>query len=417
MSTVSNSTVSASSDVHRTSKETLCSSCGLCSVKEWPSKESIQSCVFKTGWLGAHEARIFGRERSLDSFEEMRFGISKSRFTARMKQPIPDSQWTGIITQICLKAFQSGLVEGVVTLHRSEDDIFIAEPVLAQTAEDILAARGNKPVLASTLSSLEHAYRLGMKHVLVVGAACHVHVLRDFQHRHPYLNNMDIFVIGIPCTDNVKPKKLRWILERISSSHTTVRHYEFMQDFNVHLKHENGRLEKVPYFSLPQELSQNGIFAPSCMSCFDYVNSLADITVGYLGAPFHRKDMRQWMMIRTEKGQELYNLIANEIDTFPEVRSGNAKDAVKMNTERTIEQMKLGSNAPVKTGRRIPILAGKVITAMMSRFGPKGLEFARYSIDFHLMRNYYYVKLNYPNQLHIIPKHVYKVLEEYEIAP
>ena len=28
-------------------KEKLCSSCGLCMIKEWPAKENIQSCVLK----------------------------------------------------------------------------------------------------------------------------------------------------------------------------------------------------------------------------------------------------------------------------------------------------------------------------------------------------------------------------------
>jgi hypothetical protein len=28
-------------------------------------------------------------------------------------------------------------------------------------------------------------------------------------------------------------------------------HYEFMQDYQVHLKHTDGHFEKVPYFCLP----------------------------------------------------------------------------------------------------------------------------------------------------------------------
>jgi len=397
-------------------RDALCSSCGLCSVKAWPAKESIQSCVFRVGWLGSLEAELFGRERNPNSFEESRFGISKKRFVAQLKNPIPHAQWSGIITRICTKALESEFVEGVVVVQNSEDDIFVPVPVLATDKEDIFKAKGNKPTLAPALLSLGEAYQKKLKRLLVVGAPCHVHILRDFVKRSPYLRDAEIYVLGIPCTDNVKPQKLRWILERVSKSHKTLVHYEFMQDFQVHLRHENGQVEKVPYFSLPQELSELGVFAPSCMSCFDYVNSLADLTVGYLGAPFIPTEKRQWLLVRTDKGEELLKFVEDELEIFPEETSGDAREAVKMNAERTIEQLKLGDKAPAKTGRRIPIWVGKLITYMMSKKGPKGLEFARYSIDFHILRNYYYVKLFHPEKLEkIVPKHIYKVLEEYGI--
>jgi coenzyme F420 hydrogenase subunit beta len=62
--------------VDHAGKKKLCSSCGLCMVREWPAEESIQSCVFKVGWLGKQEIDLFGRERSVESIEETHFGIS-----------------------------------------------------------------------------------------------------------------------------------------------------------------------------------------------------------------------------------------------------------------------------------------------------------------------------------------------------
>lgn len=69
--------------MHQKIKE-LCSSCGLCSNQAWPVEESITSCVFKNGWLGEREKKLFGRERSLDDAVEMRFGITAERFTAQL---------------------------------------------------------------------------------------------------------------------------------------------------------------------------------------------------------------------------------------------------------------------------------------------------------------------------------------------
>ncbi len=44
----------------------------------------------------------------------------------------------------------------------------------------------------------------------------------------------------------------------------------------MHIKHTDGHFEYVPYFCLPaNELTD--VIAPSCYSCFDYTNGLADL--------------------------------------------------------------------------------------------------------------------------------------------
>lgn len=49
-----------------------------------------------------------------------------------------------------------------------------------------------------------------------------------------------------------------------------------LQDYRVHIKHTDGTFEYVPYFSLPaNDLTE--VIAPSCYSCFDYPNALADL--------------------------------------------------------------------------------------------------------------------------------------------
>lgn len=48
------------------------------------------------------------------------------------------------------------------------------------------------------------------------------------------------------------------------------------QDYRVHIKHTDGHFEHVPYFSLPAN-DLTDVIAPSCYSCFDYPNALADL--------------------------------------------------------------------------------------------------------------------------------------------
>ena len=42
---------------------------------------------------------------------------------------------------------------------------------------------------------------------------------------------------------------------------------------------------------------------------------------------------------------------------------------------------------------------GREIAEMLYENGPKGLVFAEYAVDMHLVRNYHYVKFNYPDLL------------------
>lgn len=396
----------------------LCSLCGLCMVKEWSAKEGVEGCVFTLGWLGEQERSVFGRERSPDDYDEMLFGISRERFVARMKNPLPTGQFTGIITGMAKRAFETGLVDAVVTLHRSRDDYLYPQPVLARSPEEIAAGGGSKPVLASPLVSLEKVFQEGITKILVIGSSCHVQNFREFKRRFSYLRDVEAYVVGIPCTDNSDPKKFRWVLSKISRSPETVRFIEFMQDFTVHLKHEDGQLERVPFFSLPPELSRTDIFPPSCRSCFDYMNSLADITVGYLGAPLDVEKMYQWVVVRTDKGEKLRKLIADDLETAEETSAGDRTAGVQQYVHHLLERISRQGEAQQASGGGMSREEGLELAEYLYSTGPRGLEFARYGIETHLIRNYYYVKSNYPELLAtLVPKHTYHILGKYDLTP
>jgi len=405
----------AAQPVTASSPEKLCSLCGLCMVQSWAAQESIQSCVFTTGWLGSREQALFGRERRADDPDELLFGIASERLVARMKNPLPNTQFTGIITSIAKKAFETGLVDAVVTLHRSPDDYFLPMPVLARSTEEILAGGGSKPVLAQTLTSLEKACRQGINRLLVIGASCHVENLREFQRRFHYLQGMDLFVVGIPCTDNVLPQHIRSIFSKIARSHETVRHYEFMQDFTVHLRHADGRLERVPFFCLPQDINSAELVTACCRSCFDYLNGLADITVGYIGAPLDIEKMYQWVLVRTDKGELLRRLIADGLETYPETSEG---DRMAMVSQYALRYKKDGAAQAIKMSGSMSLEDGFALAEHFFATGPRGLEFVRYAIETHVIRNYYFVRQNYPEKLAtLVPGYVYTILEAYGLEP
>ncbi len=377
----------------RPAKE-LCSECGLCDT--YYIHYVKEACAFINQQIGELEAETHTRSRHLDNPDELYFGVHQDMMAARKQQPIEGAQWTGIVSSIAIEMLNRGLVEGVVCVQNTKEDRFQPMPVIARTPEEILAARVNKPTLSPNLSVLEQIEKSGMKRLLVIGVGCQIQALRAVEKQ---LGLEKLYVLGTPCVDNVNRAGLQKFLETTSRSPDTVVHYEFMQDFRVHFKHEDGSSETVPFFGLKTNKLKD-VFAPSCMSCFDYVNSLADLVVGYMGAPFGW----QWIVVRNDTGKEMLELVKDQLDTQPVTSKGNRKEAVQQ------------SIPAYDKGVTLPMWAAKLMGVVIEKIGPKGLEYARFSIDSHFTRNYLYVKRNHPEKLEAhVPDFAKRIVEQYKL--
>ena len=377
----------------RPAKE-LCSECGLCDT--YYVHYVKEACAFLNQQIAELEQQSHSRSRNLDNSDELYFGVQLEMMAARKKEPIPGAQWTGIVSAIAIQMLESGVVEGVVCVQNTQEDRFQPMPVIARTAEEILAAKVNKPTLSPNLSVLEQIEKSGMKRLLVIGVGCQIQALRAVEKQ---LGLEKLYVLGTPCVDNVTRAGLQKFLDTTSKSPDTVVHYEFMQDFRVHFKHEDGSTETVPFFGLKTNKLKD-VFAPSCMSCFDYVNSLADIVVGYMGAPFGW----QWIVVRNDRGKEMLDLVKDQIDTQAVMSQGNRQAAVQQ------------SIPAYDKGVTLPMWAAKLMGVVIEKIGPKGLEYARFSIDSHFTRNYLYTKRNYPEKLEKhVPEFAKRIVEQYEL--
>jgi 3,8-divinyl protochlorophyllide a 8-vinyl-reductase (ferredoxin) len=377
----------------RPAKE-LCSECGLCDT--YYIHYVKEACAFINQQIGELEEQTHTRSRDLDNPDEVYFGVHQDMMAAQKKQPIPGAQWTGIVSTIAIEMLNRGIVEGVVCVQNTKEDRFGPMPVIARTPEEILAAKVNKPTLSPNLSVLEQVEKSGLKRLLVIGVGCQIQALRSVEKQ---LGLEKLYVLGTPCVDNVNRAGLQKFLETTSKSPDTVVHYEFMQDFRVHFKHEDGSSETVPFFGLKTNQLKD-VFAPSCMSCFDYVNSLADLVVGYMGAPFGW----QWIVVRNEQGKEMLDLVKDQIETQPVMSKGDRKAAVQQ------------SIPAYDKGVTLPMWAAKLMGVVIEKIGPKGLEYARFSIDSHFTRNYLYVKRNHPEKLEAhVPEFAKRIVGQYKL--
>ncbi|GAB4158902.1 MAG: Coenzyme F420 hydrogenase/dehydrogenase, beta subunit C-terminal domain [Cyanobacteria bacterium J069] len=377
----------------RPAKE-LCSECGLCDT--YYVHYVKDACAFINQQIADLEQEFHGRSRDLEQENDVYFGVHSDMMAARKTEPIEGAQWTGIVSSIAIEMLNRGLVEGVVCVQNTAEDRFQPKPVIATTPEEILAARVNKPTLSPNLSVLELVEQSGMKRLLVIGVGCQIQALRAVQDK---LGLEKLYVLGTPCVDNVTRAGLQKFLDTTSRSPDTVVYYEFMQDFRVHFKHEDGSTETVPFFGLKTNELKD-VFAPSCMTCFDYVNSLADLVVGYMGAPYGW----QWIVVRNETGAEMLDLVKDQLETQPVMSQGDRHNAVQQ------------SIPAYDKGVTLPMWAAKLMGVFIEKIGPKGLEYARFSIDSHFTRNYLYVKRNYPEKLEQhVPDYAKRIVRQYKL--
>jgi len=396
-----------------------CSRCGLCD--SYYIAHVKEACAFLGDGMSKSEkleTAVHGRKRDLRDPDQVRFGIFDEILYARKKNPLPGAQWTGIVTSIAIEMLRSGKVDGVVCVQSEKDDRLAPNPVLATSVEEIMASRGVKPSLSPNLRVLEEVERRKIKKLLYIGVGCSVSALRNVEH-HLRANGLEeLYVLGTFCVDNGPREGLQKFLKAASDDPATVTGYEFMQDYNVHLKHTDGRTEKTPYFSLPAD-DLKDVIAPSCYSCFDYVNNLADIAIGYMGVPWQNRDMtehQQTVIVRNKKGAEMLGMVRNDLDISKPISSGDRKPFV-LETVKTDDAATLGpENGGGKTQPPAPKLVGYAIAWLLEKIGPQGLEFARYSLDYHWLRNYLYVQRNFkPDHAERhVPEYAKRVVTEYD---
>ena len=143
---------------------------------------------------------------------------------------------------------------------------------------------------------------------------------------------------------------------------------------------------------MPGTIAKEAI-AKSCLTCFDYTNAVADIVIGYMGAPLDStmEESYQTITVRNKRGEAMVQtaLEQNRIQMGPIAsESGNYQTAsvATVSSDSIIMEM-MDQKIP---SEGMPVWMGNIMADFLKTVGPKGLNFARYSIDYHILRNYLY---------------------------
>lgn len=214
------------------------------------------------------EEIVHGRKRNLEDMvwggdsnvaDEARFGVMHRPMLLARGRRITDAQWTGCVTGIAVSMLEAGMVDAVVCIASKMDGDSgwsDPEPILARSVTEVLRGRGVKPALAPSLRVLDEIKDSPeIKKLLFCGVGCAVQAFRAIQHE---LQLQQVYVLGTNCADNSPtPEDAREFLRRSVPEITEskkVLGYEFMQDFRVHVKYDDGSgspspsYERKPYF-------------------------------------------------------------------------------------------------------------------------------------------------------------------------
>jgi coenzyme F420 hydrogenase subunit beta len=388
----------------------FCTDCGVSRTAQ--PKRCAQACQFIQPDYPALERAVHGRARRLPApgqagDDELFFGPHQRMLQAALNAPLAGAQWTGITTRIAEKLLLAGEVDAVIAMAPHPDDPWRPMPVVVTRAEDMAGCRGMRMGYAPLIALVEPALAQGYKRLAVIGIPCQIYALRALQPELEREHGLQkLFVIGTPCSDNTTTERFHEFLALITPEPENVTYLEFRADYHVEIRMLSGEVRALPFLSLPLSQLPPDFFPMTCRTCVDYTNVLSDITVGYMGG-----QGQQWLLVRNERGQHLLQLLGDEVRLQAPGSAGKRAGAVR----GFLKNVELAAGGlPL---RRMPNWLRPVVSWLMPRIGPRGLEFARARVEMKALETMVHLRREEPARMKtMVPEHVIHLVRPYGVA-
>ena len=376
----------------------LCTDCGISRSSD--PKACGRACQFIRPDYDRLETQVHGRARDPGRTDEMHFGPFRRMVRASLKQARPGAQWTGIATRIAERLLETGKVDAVLAMAPDPADKWRPMPVMVTKPEGMAACRGMRMGYAPLLALLEPARDRGFRRLAIIGIPCQVHALRALERDYGFER---LYVIGTPCSDNTTTERFHDFLNLLDDDPDSITYLEFRADYQVELRFSDGRTRTIPFLKLPISKLPGDFFPLTCRTCVDYTNVLSDITVGYMGG-----QGEQWLLVRNERGEELLNLLGDDVALSAPGSAGKRAGPVKgflANVERAAGGLPL---------RSMPDWLRPIVGWLMPRFGPRGLEFARARVEMKAVETVLHLRRERSRRVrHMVPEHVWALVKPY----
>jgi len=384
----------------------LCTDCGISRTST--PELCATACQFIAPDYREAEQRVHGKARDFDTSDELYFGHYLSMHTAELKSPKANAQWTGITTRMAERLLEEKAVDAVITVAPHAEDPWRPQAVIVTDPKGLAQCRGMRMGYAPTLAMVEPALQKGYRKLAVIGIPCQVYALRELERVLKEQGRIDeLYVIGTPCSDNTTTTNFHLFLSKLTDTPEAVTYLEFCTDYHVEIRFKDAPTQRIPFLKLPLADLPDDFFPTTCKTCVDYTNCLADITVGYMGG-----DGKQWLINRNKRGDYLLSLLADEVILSEPIARGKRHSSVKgfiANTRLAAGGLPL---------RRMPHFLRSIMSWVMPRVGPRGLEFARTRVEMKSAESILHLRILHPKKIrHMVPDFVWLHVAKYKIAP
>jgi coenzyme F420 hydrogenase subunit beta len=121
---------------------------------------------------------------------------------------------------------------------------------------------------------------------------------------------------------------------------------------------------------------------------------------------------RQWLLVQNARGQQVLDLLSDEVELEVPGHAGKRSSAVKGfigNVERAAGGLPL---------RRMPDWLRPIMGWPMPRVGPRGLEFARTRVEMKAAETIIHLRREVPERIkHMVPAQVWRLVKPYGLKP
>ena len=196
-------------------------------------------------------------------------------------------------TALLLSGFKKGLFDAAIVVRRSIG--YQAEAIIAESADEIIAAKGTKYSRVKMMSKIGEMVENGKRKIALVGTPCEIRTGRKIQQqmlkKYP---DLELTIVGLFCFEAFDYEKLKDVTQRIlgvnldRAEKTQIHKGKFIVQIDG-----NEYSAKIKEFS---DAIQGG-----CGYCNDFVGRIADVSVGSVGSPVGYSTI----IIRSDRGKKL----------------------------------------------------------------------------------------------------------------
>jgi coenzyme F420-reducing hydrogenase beta subunit len=263
-----------------------CVGCGACAIVCPTDSKKVRINTYPMLEEDIKEAE----KKFLNGTKDELLGIHTEIFAAKSSI---DGQDGGMATALLLSGFKNGLFDAAIVVKRTVG--YKAEAIIAESADEILNARGTKYSRVKMMSKVGELVEKGKRKIAIVGTPCEVRTARKIQQqlltKYP---DLEITIVGLFCFEAFDYDKLKEETKRFlgvdldKAEKTQIQKGKFIVQIGG--KEYSAKVKEF------HDAIQGG-----CAYCNDFVARLSDVSVGSVGS----SDGYSTVIVRSAKGKKL----------------------------------------------------------------------------------------------------------------